>query len=67
MLFLAALAVVAACSSEETGTGGSCATGGTGRDARAYATDIGEGEVQAFGGPTPTRIEGIVFDADGTL
>lgn len=34
---------------------------------RACATDIEAGEVQNFAEPTPSRTEGIVFDADGTL
>ncbi|KPK53548.1 MAG: hypothetical protein AMJ63_06050 [Myxococcales bacterium SG8_38_1] len=58
MLFLAALAAVAGCSSSDSGTGGST---------RVCASDIDLGEVQAFGGPTPTTTEGLVFDADGTL
>lgn len=64
MLFLAVLAAVAGCSSGDSGAGGS---GGAGGDARACASDIGVGEVQAFGDPTPTRTEGLVFDSDGTL
>jgi DNA-binding beta-propeller fold protein YncE len=76
MLFLAALAAVAGCSSSDSGTGGSAgtggvggggATGGAGGDPRACASDIDVGEVQAFGDPTPTRTEGLVFAADGTL
>lgn len=75
MLLLAGLAAVVGCSSE-SGTGGSGGTagsggaggmGGAGGTARACATDIDEGEVQAFGDATPTRTEGIVFDVDGTL
>jgi DNA-binding beta-propeller fold protein YncE len=70
MLFLGALAATAGCSSESGtgGSGGSGGMGGQGGSARACATDIAEGEVQAFGDPTPgTRTEGIVFDSDGTL
>ncbi len=70
MLFLAVLAAVVGCSSGDSGTGGSAGTGGgggAGGDARACGTDIGVGEVQAFGDPTPTRTEGLVFDANGTL
>lgn len=70
MLFLAVLAAVAGCSSSDSGAGGSAGAGGSGGaggDARACATDIGVGEVQAFGDPTPTRTEGLVFDVNGTL
>ena len=73
MLFLAVLAAVAGCSSGDSGTGGSAGAGGgggggAGGDARACATDIGVGERQDFGDPTPlVRSEGIAFDADGTL
>ena len=56
-LFSLALAV-AGCSSSS----------GNGGTARACATDIQEGEVQAFGNPTPlVRTEGITFDSDGNL
>lgn len=76
MLFLAALAGLAGCSSE-SGSGGSAGngggagnggTGGAGGEARACATDIDVGEVQAFGDPPPLlRNEGITFDAEGSL
>ena len=58
ILASAALAILMGCSSDVAGTGGT---------ARACATDISAGEVQAFGGPTPMRTEGITFDADGNL
>lgn len=70
---VAALAAIAGCSSETTAAGGSGGTGGaggaagTGGTARACATDIDVGEVQAFGGATPMPTEGITFDADGNL
>ena len=70
---VAALAAIAGCSSETTaagGTGGAGGAGGatgTGGTARSCATDIDVGEVQAFGGETPNRTEGLTFDADGNL
>lgn len=76
MLFPVLLAALAGCDSESSGMGGGGGTGamggaggegGIGGGARACDTDIGEGEVQAFGDPTPTRTEGIVFDSNGTL
>jgi gluconolactonase len=70
MLFPAMFVALAGCGSDSSGMGGdggTGATGGTGGTARSCATDISEGEVQAFGDPTPTRTEGIVFDASGTL
>lgn len=54
VLVLAALAVLAGCESSEG-------------PARTCATDIGVGEVQAFGTQTPSRTEGITFDAEGNL
>ena len=67
MLALGALAVLAGCESESAGTGGTGGVAGTGGSARACATDIAVGEVQAFGMPTPASTEGITFDADGNL
>lgn len=71
----AAVAVLVGCDSgsSSTGSGGSGGTagvggtGGSGGTTRACATDIEVGDVQAFGEPTPTRTEGITFDADGNL
>jgi gluconolactonase len=68
---LGALLILVGCgssSSEQSGgTGGAGGTGGSGGGARTCATDIAVGEVQAFGPETPTRTEGITFDADGNL
>lgn len=70
VLFLG-VALAAGCGSSESGEGGSGGAGGSGGtgggSSRACATDISAGEVQAFGDPTPTRTEGIVFDASGAL
>ncbi|MGB8329189.1 MAG: SMP-30/gluconolactonase/LRE family protein [Polyangiales bacterium] len=49
------------------GSGGSDGAGGTGGTARACATDIDVGEVQAFGSPTSMFTEGITFDAAGRM
>ena len=78
MLLLAALAALAGCSSSDSdssgsggaagmGGGGGNGGGGAGGEMRACAADIEPGEVQMFGDRTPTRTEGLVFDANGTL
>jgi sugar lactone lactonase YvrE len=56
MLLLASLAALAGCESSEGGG-----------SARTCATDVAIGEVQAFGMQTPSRTEGIAFDAEGSL
>jgi SMP-30/Gluconolactonase/LRE-like region len=69
-LGIAVLTLALGCGSSSSGNGGSGGdggSGGTGGTMRACATDIDVGEVQAFGMPTPTRTEGITFDAAGRL
>lgn len=68
ILVLGVLAAAAGCGDDETSTGGGGGNGGVGGStARACATDIDIGEVQAFGEETPSTTEGITFDADGNL
>ena len=70
-LAAAAMALLMGCgstSSGTAGTGGAAGSGGAGGTAaRTCASDIAVSEVQPFGEPTPTRTEGITFDADGNL
>ncbi|MDH3843505.1 MAG: hypothetical protein OES69_06175, partial [Myxococcales bacterium] len=78
ILVASTLLILAGCAtgSEPAGTGGAPGAGGapgtagapgTGGTAAGCATDIGVGEVQPFAMPTPTRTEGITFDAAGRL
>jgi sugar lactone lactonase YvrE len=69
ILVLGVLVAAAGCGDDETanggGTGGNGGVGGS--PARACATDIEVGEVQAFGEESPSTTEGITFDLDDSL
>lgn len=68
MVALGVFVALAGCGDDETATGGGGGNGGVGGStARACATDIEVGEVQAFGGESPSTTEGITFDLDDSL